>query len=130
MTGYTVPFQIGLRYVGKTCGDAPAGKVGRLAEVAVIGHANREPPVAHPQFQSCQELDARLVDEVATGDAEVDRPFTAQHRNVVGPQKRNLDRHVADPREQRPLLAAELQTGFVQELSRPFGESALARNTY
>ena len=72
--------------------------------------------------------DARLFDQVAAGDAEVDGAFGAQDGNVVGAEERDVDRHVADAGEQAALLAAEAEAGFDQQLGGEFGEAALARN--
>ena len=46
--------------------------------------------------------------------------------NVVGAEEGDVDRHVADAREEAPLLAAEAEAGVGEQFAGDFGEAALA----
>ena len=100
----------------------------RLTNVAILRHADRQLPIAHPQRQPADEIDAGFGNEVAAGDAHVDRAFGTQDRDVVGAEKRDFDRHIADAGKQAALLPAKLESGSDQQLGRHLGQPALARN--
>ena len=98
--------------VGETRGDAAAGQVVGLLDVAVVGHADRQPPVAHPEREPVRELHAGFFNQIAARDAHVDGAFGTQHGNVVGAEERDIDRHVAHAGEQSALLPAEVEAGL------------------
>ena len=120
--------EIALRDARETGRDPFAGEVGRFANAAVLRNANRKLPIAHPKRQATGQLDARLGNQIAARDSHVDCAFGTQHRNVVGPQKRHFDRHIANAREQASLLPAVLEPGRVEHLGRHLGQAAFARN--
>ena len=97
----------------------PARSAGFL-DVAVVGHAERQAAIAEAEREPRGDVDARFVDQVAAGDAQVDRPFGTEHGDVVGAEERDVDRHVAHAGEQAPLLAAKLEAGFDQAARRRF----------
>ncbi len=113
--------QIRLGDARKACGNAAAGEVARLANGAILRHAHRQSPIAHSQRQAANEIDAGFGNEVAAGDSHVDRAFGTQDGDVVGAEKRHLDRHIADAGKQAALLPAKLESGSDQQLGRHLG---------
>ena len=121
-----VPVKILLRDVRKAGGDAAIGQIGRLADLAFVGHAHRQPPIAHAEREACGEIDAGFVDEVAASDPHIDRAFGTQHGDIIGSQERDFDGHIANAREQAAILPAKLQPRFDEQLRSHFGQSAFA----
>ena len=101
----------------------PARSAGFLMSLS-SGTQNASRQLPMPSLSRVVELGARFLDQVAAGDAQVDRAFGAEDGDVVGAEERDVDRHVADAGEQAPLLAAELEAGVDQQLGgqlRPGG---------
>ena len=103
---------------GKLVAIAAAGQVGaafgrRLSSGTQI--ASRHWPTSSGSRSI--SVGADLGHQVAAGDAHVDRPFGAQHGNVFGAQKRDVDRHVAAAGEQAAILPAKIEPRFFQQLA-------------
>ena len=121
-------FRYAPRDVGKARGDALAGELRRVGDGRIVGHAEGQLAAADAQLQPREHVGAGFGDQVAAGDAHVDRPFGTEDGDVVGPQEGDVDRHLADAGKQAPLLPAEAQPGLLEQLAGQFAEPAFAGN--
>ena len=91
----------------------------------ILGHADRQSAIPDAQGEPGRHLSAAFGHQVAAGDAQVDGFLGAQHGNVFGPQKGDIDRHLAAARKQAPLLTAKAQARLFQEFAGDFCQSPL-----
>ena len=105
--------------------EAAAGEVRDVADLGGVGHRDREPAAAEAEGEQLVELDARLDDLVASGDAELDRPVGRPARNVVGAREQELEVEVEAVHVQRAAVRREADAGVVQQLLRALGQAAL-----
>ena len=54
---------------------------------------------------------------------------SAQDRDVLSAQERDIDGHLTHPGEQAPFLAPERESRLLHQFSRLLGQSPLARKT-
>ena len=95
----------------------------------IVGHAEGQLALADAQLQAREHVRAGFGQEVAAGDAHVDRAFGAEDGDVVGAEEGDIDRHLADAGEQAPLLAAKAQAGLLEQLGGLVAQAAFAGNT-
>ena len=110
-------------------GDPFARKLTGFGHGGVIRDAESQPAGADAEVEPVHERRTALGHQVGTGDAEIDRPFGREHRDVVGPQEDHLDRHAAAECEQAPFVAAKGDAGVVEQLRGDFCEASLAGNS-
>ena len=70
-----------------------------------------------------------LLQKVASRNAQINRTFGTQDRNVIGPQKDDVDGQLLYQGEKRSLLPAELQPSLVEKLDGKFAKSTFAGDT-
>jgi hypothetical protein len=54
------------------------------------------------------------LQQITSGDAEVDCTFSAKCRNVIRSQENDVYRQLLNQGEESPLLAAKLKTSLIQ----------------
>ena len=59
----------------------------------------------------------------------LNRPFGAEHGDVVGSEERNIDRQLFAPREQASVATAKMKSGLLQQRFGQFGQSTFAGHT-
>ncbi len=92
----------------------------------IIGNTERQPAFTdtkrHPDF----DAGAGFLNQVAAGDAHVDRAFITQRWDVVGSQENQVDRQPAGPREQASILASKPKSRRLKQIGRQFTKPTFA----
>jgi hypothetical protein len=79
--------------------DSLARQIAGRLDVAMQGHAYSQFASTHPEFHSDIDLCTGLLDQIASGDSQIDRSFGAQRWNIVGSEEGDVGSKPTDPRK-------------------------------
>ena len=89
-------------------------------------YADRQLASSDTELHTDLDFSIGFLDQITTGDSQVDRTLGAKRWDIVGSQERNFDGHTANAREQRSVLPTETEASLQKQFGRQFAESTLA----